>query len=96
VDIIYAKYECSKTRIIKMAGMVQSSYYRTPTFEKKGNRPSKLAYQVGHGFVPQSAVVVAIKNILSHVFIDCGYRLMSAYLKRDGYLINHKKLYRIM
>ncbi|OAB28257.1 integrase [Flavobacterium fryxellicola] len=28
--------------------------------------------------------------------MDCGYRLMTSYLQREGYLINHKKLYRIM
>lgn len=28
--------------------------------------------------------------------MDCGYRIMSEYLKRDGYSINHKKVYRIM
>jgi putative transposase len=42
------------------------------------------------------AVIDAVKKILELEFIDCGYRLMSAYLKRDGYQINHKKLYRIM
>ena len=44
----------------------------------------------------QPTVIWAIKTILSHEFIDCGYRLMTSYLKKDGYLINHKKLYRIM
>lgn len=87
---------CSKTKIIKMTGMVQSSYYRTPTQVRKGNRPSKLTYHAVKGYVDQCEVVEAIKNVLSHEFIDCGYRLMAAYLKRDGYLINHKKLYRIM
>lgn len=28
--------------------------------------------------------------------MDCGYRIMTEYLKRDGYSINHKKVYRIM
>jgi putative transposase len=44
----------------------------------------------------KQAVVASITAILSHEFIDCGYRLMTSYLKREGYLINHKKLYRIM
>lgn len=41
-------------------------------------------------------MIKSVKDVLSHEFIDCGYRLMASYLKRDGYLINHKKLYRIM
>lgn len=79
-----------------MAGMVESSYYRTPTLGRKGNRPSTLTFHKTKGHVGQSAVVKAVKDILGHEFIDCGYRLMTAYLKRDGYLINHKKLYRVM
>jgi len=96
VDRTYAKHKCSKTKIIKMAGMVESSYYRTPTLGRKGNRPSTLTFHKTKGHVGQSAVVKAVKEILGHEFIDCGYRLMTAYLKRDGYLINHKKLYRVM
>ncbi len=96
MDRTYAKHGCSKAKIIKMAGMVQSSYYRRPSGGKKGNRPSTLTLHGTKGHVGQPAVVAAVKSILGHEFIDCGYRLMAAYLKRDGYTINHKKLYRIM
>jgi putative transposase len=47
------------------------------------------------GFVLQDVVIASVKEILKHEFIDCGYRLMTSYLNRDGYPINHKKLYRI-
>ena len=79
-----------------MVGMVHSSYYRAPSLGRKGNKPSKLTYHKSKGYVNQDAVVSSIKEVLSHEFIDCGYRLMNAYLQKDGYLINHKKLYRIM
>ena len=79
-----------------MVGMVESSYYRKLSIGKKGNKPSLLTYHRVKGYVNQEAVIKSIKDILSHEFIDCGYRLMCTYLKRDGYLINHKKLYRIM
>ena len=79
-----------------MVGMVESSYYRTPSNGKKGNKPSTLTYHDTNGLVGQSTVVSSVKDILSHEFIDCGYRLMTSYLQKDGYLINHKKLYRIM
>ena len=79
-----------------MVGIVHSSYYRTLTQGKKGNKASEFTFHQHKGLVSQSAVVVAIKDILSHEFIDCGYRLMTSYLNRNGYLINHKKLYRIM
>ena len=76
--------------------MVNSSYYRRPSFGKKGPKPSTLTHHKTKGWVSQDAVMSAIKRILSHEFIDCGYRLMTAYLQADGYKINHKKVYRIM
>ena len=79
-----------------MVGMVTSSYYRQPSFGKKGNHPTAATIHQKNGLVSQSVVVKSIKDILKHEFIDCGYRLMTKYLNRDGYLINHKKLYRIM
>lgn len=79
-----------------MVGMVQSSYYRRPSSNKKGNKASEFTFNVSKGYVSQDTVVKDIKDILSNEFIDCGYRLMTSYLQREGYLINHKKLYRIM
>lgn len=96
MDTILNKYKISKTKVIHMAGMVHSSYYRTPSLGKKGNGPDELTYHESKGWVGQDTVVESVKYILSHEFIDCGYRLMNSYLQRDGYRINHKKLYRIM
>src|SRR5690606_14387288 len=93
---MHAKHKISKTKLIDMVGMVHSSYYRKPTNGRKGNRPSKYTYHSEKGLVDQDGVIESAKSILKHPFIDCGYRLMTAYLQRDGYTINHKKLYRIM
>jgi putative transposase len=79
-----------------MVGIISSSYYGVPSGGKKGNKPSKETYHSTKGFVLQDVVVTSLKEILKHEFIDCGYRLMTSYLNRDGYTINHKKLYRIM
>ena len=79
-----------------MAGIVESSYYREPIGGKKGNKPSIYTLHINKGLVSQDTVVTSVKNILKHEFIDCGYRLMTSYLNRDGYVINHKKLYRIL
>ncbi|WP_248846096.1 IS3 family transposase [Flavobacterium fryxellicola] len=79
-----------------MVGMVHSSYYRRPSLGRKGNKPSEFTFNKSKGMVSQDAVIKSVKDILSNEFIDCGYRLMTSYLQREGYLINHKKLYRIM
>jgi hypothetical protein len=63
VNAIYSKYKISKTKIINMVGMVHSSYYRTPSFGKKGNKPSKLTYNESKGWVNQDAVLAGhVKN----------------------------------
>jgi putative transposase len=79
-----------------MVGIVSSSYYRVLGEGEKGNKPSTHTFHNIEGFVSQDTAVVAVREILKHEFIDCGYRLMTSYLTRDGYTINHKKLYRIM
>ena len=79
-----------------MVGIIPSSYYRVPSGGKKGNKVSKQTFHATEGFVSQAAVIASVKKILEHEFIDCGYRLMTHYLTRGGYRINHKKLYRIM
>jgi len=76
--------------------MIESSYYRTPTNGKKGVKPSAYTFHKTNGFVSQKTIIAAVKEILKNEFIDCGYRLMTSYLNREGYVINHKKLYRIM
>lgn len=76
--------------------MVASSYYRKPSLGKKGLRASLFTTHNSEGKVSQSTIIESIKTILSHEFIDCGYRLMTKYLQRAGYQINHKKVYRIM
>ncbi|QTD39237.1 IS3 family transposase [Polaribacter batillariae] len=93
---MYKKHKISKSKIIKMVGIVSSSYYRKPSGGKKGNKPTKETFHKTKGLVLQDDVVAAIKEVLKDEFIDCGYRLMTSYLNRDGYTINHKKLYRIM
>lgn len=62
-----------------MVGIIESSYYRVPSDGEKGNKPSKETFHNIKGFVSQDAVVVAVKDILMHEFIDCGYRLMTSY-----------------
>nr|WP_282955682.1 DDE-type integrase/transposase/recombinase [Flavobacterium fryxellicola] len=93
---MFSKYKLSKTQIIGMVGMVHRSYYRRPSLGRKGNKPSEFTFNKSKGLVSQDAVIKSVKDILSNEFIDCGYRLMTSYLQREGYLINHKKLYRIM
>jgi len=71
--------------------MVHSTYYRTPSTGLRGKKPSEFTCHYEHGFVREDVVIESIKKILSHPFIDCGYHLMTRYLNRNGYVVNHKK-----
>jgi putative transposase len=42
------------------------------------------------------SVILAVKFILGIEFIDYGYRVMSSCLRQVGFLINRKKVYRLM
>lgn len=43
-----------------------------------------------------SALILAIERILGQEFACYGHRAMAAALRREGFCINHKKLYRLM
>jgi hypothetical protein len=84
---MFLKHNIGKTKLIDMVGMVHSSYYRKPSTGKKGNRPSEFTYHDKKDLVSQYVVIESVKSILNHPFIDCGYRLMTSYLNREGH--NH-------
>jgi transposase InsO family protein len=83
-------------KLLKWAGLAESSYYNRPSGGRKGKTPSVDTYHGTKGHVGEKEVLASIKGILGHEFIDCGYRLMTCYLQKGGYHINHKKVYRIM
>ena len=64
-----------------MLGMVQSSYYRKPSSGKKGNKPSEFTFHKSKGYVSQDTVIKSVKDLLSHEFIDCGYRFTTRGLR---------------
>lgn len=90
------KYPISKKRILKWVGLSESTYYYKTSGKRKGIKPSVLTLHNTKGLVDEQTVIDSIKKLLSDEFIDCGYRIMTEYLKREGYIINHKKVYRIM
>ncbi|MDM1039891.1 IS3 family transposase [Myroides odoratimimus] len=96
VEQYFSKYKVPKKKLLQCVGLSQSTYYYKETGGRKGNKPKALTLHTSKGWVDESTVVKSIKDLLGEEFIDCGYRMMSLYLKREGYVINHKKVYRIM
>lgn len=96
VDNFFTKYQVSRAKLIHWVGLNESTYYFKGSGKPKGNKATLLTYHKTQGWVNEQTVVESIKELLKEDFMDCGYRIMSEYLKRDGYTINHKKVYRIM
>ena len=83
------------TKALEIAGVPRSTYY----FKGKGTKKGKAAstHTVFKGeMVPNDAIVTSINEILSQEFIDYGYIRTTVVLKQLGYMINKKKVYRIM
>ncbi|WP_345375360.1 IS3 family transposase [Algivirga pacifica] len=98
VDHLYTKYKgsCSFKQLLQWVGLAESSYYYKEKGGKKGNKASSHTKHSTDGLIPNEQVVDQVRIYLEHPFIDYGYHNLCALLKRDGYVINHKKLYRLL
>ena len=66
---------------------------------QKENKPGRKASTVTmykNELVTEQTVLTNVKSILDHEFLSYGYFKISKQLKIDGFVINKKKVYRIM
>lgn len=80
---------------LEIAQIPRSTYYYKSNGRKKGKAPSKTTIYKGNE-VSNEKVLEDINNILGEEFIDYGYHRTTSELKNKGYVINKKKVYRIM
>lgn len=79
------------------SGLSASSYYYRPKSGKPGRRPSTYTVMKDGSRVSNETVVIAIRFLLSEEFmIATGYHNITADLRGEGFIINHKKVYRLM
>jgi len=87
-------------RTCKTLLLSRSTYYnhQKPHIpHKRGRPPTHQTFNEFTGaFVSDDTLLREIKEILSQKFVLYGYRKTTAALKRRGYRINHKKVYRLM
>ncbi len=79
-----------------IAQIKKSSYYYANKGVRKGKLPSENTYTVENKMISNQQVVKEIENILSEPFIDYGYQRTTKALRNEGYIINQKKVYRLM
>lgn len=73
-----------------------SSYYYKATGGTKGIRPSIHSMNQDGVLFENTAVIKEIEKALHQEFCCYGYRNMTGELKERGWIINHKKVYRLM
>lgn len=83
------------TKALRIAEVPKSSYYYQPKGARKGKSVSTHTL-IENKLVDNQVVVEEIKRILSKEFIDYGYARTAKALKKLGYQINKKKVYRLM
>jgi len=84
------------TKAAQIAGFSRSGYYYRPNGRKPGKRPTVSTTKEDGTRVVNSVVIQSVKDIISPDFIDYGYDKVTAKLHKDKYVINRKKVYRLM
>jgi putative transposase len=86
----------SVRRLLSWTGLYASSFYYKRSDAPKGIRPSTHCINQDGQLVENLTVVKDIEGVLSQEFCCYGYRNMAGALKEMGWIINHKKVYRLM
>lgn len=84
-------------KVLQVIGIAASTYYYRPSNGPKGKKGSIYSLTTSGHFIPNEVVVDDIKALLKTEFVDYGYLKVTHWLRlRKDYLINPKKVYRLM
>ena len=86
----------SITQRLEWSNINPSSYYYTPKTGNPGRKASTTTLKTDGSTCSNHDVVEEIKNILGIEFLCYGYVPITDELFDRGFLINHKKVYRLM
>lgn len=81
---------------VGIAGINKSTYYYRSNGKPKGKRPSTHTRKASGTVVTNDTVVNDIISLISPDYHDYGYQTVTHQLRRMGYIINPKKVYRLM
>jgi transposase InsO family protein len=85
----------SKKEVCANLQLYRSVVYYTNKDNKPGRKPTMVTL-FKNETVTEDTVLTSVKGLLSHEFLSYGYFKISKQLKLDGFVINKKKVYRIM
>lgn len=84
-----------KKEVCRITEVQRSVVYYLNKDNKPGRKPSAVT-MFKNEIVTEQRVLASIKGLLNHEFLNYGYFKISKQLKIDGFVINKKKVYRIM
>lgn len=83
--------------LIRWSGLARSSYYYHCGTGRRGRKPSTHTLLADGTLISNESVVIAIRFVLAEEFmIGVGYINISKDLQSYGFVINKKKVYRLM
>ncbi len=83
--------------MLKWSGLSHSTYYYHPHGGKRGKKPSTHTLLTDGSSVSNESVVICIRFVLSEEFmLFTGYGKITKELQSYGFVINKKKVYRLM
>jgi len=87
-------------KALKITGVSKNQYYYKAKSEKPGRKPTKNVVKRradgSQSLVSNDQIIDEIIETKLDHFLDYGYRAMCKSLQLQGYIINHKKVYRLM
>jgi transposase InsO family protein len=89
----------SYTRVVNLLRWVElphSSFYYKPKFSRRGIAKSIYTYKTDGSIHSNEQVVDDIKSVLQNEFCCYGYHNVTSELRDQFYIINPKKVYRLM
>lgn len=90
------KHLISASRLLIWVDLPSSVYYYKSKDGRRGVKPSTHTLKLDGTMVENQVVIEKIKDILSQEFCCYGYENVSCELRKEAYLINKKKVYRLM
>ena len=86
----------SKQNLLSWSGVPRSSFYYKRGDAIRGRKPSKMTITQDGELVDNTVVLQDVKSILQQEFCCYGYKNIRSCLTDAGYIINAKKVYRLM
>ncbi len=83
-------------KALRIVSISKHQYYYKSTGRKQGVKKTETTYKTSGKTVPNEKVVDKIKKVLENPDTQYGYIKMSYLLKTKGFIINKKKVYRLM